>query len=112
MWSLLLRPNSKRQSTSRPCMTSLNKLSMNTMRRVVHVLTARIKKPPVISLPPKAKIGQMPIPLTILTMEHHVGLLYFIVESQNKATQMLNVNDLRPPKYQILLGLIILGRRL
>jgi hypothetical protein len=39
-WSHCLRPSSKRQITSRPRRTSLNRLSMNTMREAVHVLPA------------------------------------------------------------------------
>jgi hypothetical protein len=53
---------------------SLNGLSMNTMRGVVDVLPARLRNPPLISLPPKAKISQMAIPLTILTMEPRLSL--------------------------------------
>jgi hypothetical protein len=75
-WSLFLRPSSKWQSTSRP--TSLNRLSMNTMRRVVHVLPARLRNLPLISLPPKTKISQMPIPLIILTMEPHLSLRWIL----------------------------------
>jgi hypothetical protein len=41
-----------------------------------------------------------------------VVLLFSITESQNKATQMLNVKDLRPSKHQILSGLMILEQRL
>jgi hypothetical protein len=47
---------------------------MNTMRRVVHVLPTQLRNPPLISLPPKAKISQMPIPLIILIMEPHLSL--------------------------------------
>jgi hypothetical protein len=37
-WSHCLRPSSKRQNTFRPRRMSLSRMSMNTMRRVVHVL--------------------------------------------------------------------------
>jgi hypothetical protein len=47
---------------------------MNTIRRVIHVPPARLRNPPLISLPLKAKISQMPILLTILTMEPHLSL--------------------------------------
>jgi hypothetical protein len=47
---------------------------MNTMRGAVHVLPAQLRNPPLISLPPKAKRSQMPIPLTILTMVPHLSL--------------------------------------
>jgi hypothetical protein len=53
---------------------SLNRLSMNTMRRVVHVLPTRLRNPPLIFVPPKTKISHMPIPLTILIMELHFSL--------------------------------------
>jgi hypothetical protein len=53
---------------------SLNRLKMNNMRRVVHVLPARLRNLPLISLSPKAKISQMPIPPTILTVEPHLSL--------------------------------------
>jgi hypothetical protein len=55
-------------------MTSLNRMSMNTMRGAVHVLPARLRNPPLISLPPKAKGSKMPIPLTILKMVPHLSL--------------------------------------
>jgi hypothetical protein len=74
MWSLCLRPRSKRQSTSRPHRTSLGRRIMNTMRGVIHVPSARLKNPLLICLPPKAKSSQMPIPLTIVTMESHLSL--------------------------------------
>jgi hypothetical protein len=48
-------------------------------------------------------------------MEGHVavvGLLFMIVESQNKATQMLHAKDICPSKHQILLGLMVLEQRL
>jgi hypothetical protein len=70
-WSLLLRPNSKRQNTYRPGRTSLNRLSMYTMRGTIHVLPARLRNPSLISFPPKEKMSLMPIPLTILIMEPH-----------------------------------------
>jgi hypothetical protein len=54
-WSHYLRPSGKMQNTSRPPRTSLNRLSMNTMRGAVHVLPARLRNPPLISLSPKAK---------------------------------------------------------
>jgi hypothetical protein len=73
-WSYCLRPSNKRQSTSRPHRTSLNRLSMNTMRGTVHVLPAQLRNLPLIFLPPKAKRSQMPIPLTILTMVPHLSL--------------------------------------
>jgi hypothetical protein len=38
---------------------------MNTMRREVHVLSARHRNPSLISLPPKAKSRHMALPLTI-----------------------------------------------
>jgi hypothetical protein len=47
---------------------------MNTMRGAVHVVPDRLRNSPLISLLPKAKIGQMPIPLTILTIEPHLSL--------------------------------------
>ena len=47
---------------------------MNTMRKVVHVLSDRLRNPPIISLPPKSKGSQMPIPLTIVIMEPHLSL--------------------------------------
>jgi hypothetical protein len=78
-WSLLLRPSSKRQSTYRPCRTSLNRLSMNTMTRAVHVLRARLRNSSLFSLPPKENISQMPITLTILTMEPHFSLRWIFV---------------------------------
>jgi hypothetical protein len=54
-WSHCLRPSDKRQNTSRPRRTSLNRLGMNTMRGVVQVLPAGLRNPPLISLPSKAK---------------------------------------------------------
>jgi uncharacterized protein YqcC (DUF446 family) len=51
---------------------------MNTMRRVVHVLPAQLRNPSLISLPPKAKIIQVSIPLTILTMEPHLSLRWIL----------------------------------
>ena len=78
-WSLLPRPSSKTQSTSRSRRTSLNRLSMNTMRRAVHVLHVRLRNPPLISLPPKAKISQMSIPLTILIIEPHLSLGWILL---------------------------------
>jgi hypothetical protein len=47
---------------------------MNTMRGAIHVLPGRLRNLPLISLPPKEKINQMPIPLIILTMEPHLSL--------------------------------------
>jgi hypothetical protein len=63
MWYLCLRPSNKRQSTSRHRRTSSNRKIMNTMRKAVHVLSAWLRNPPLISLPPEAKSNQMPIPL-------------------------------------------------
>jgi hypothetical protein len=63
-----------RQSTFRPRKTSLNRKIMNTMRRVVHVPSALLRNPLLISLPPKAESSQMPLPLKILTMEPHLSL--------------------------------------
>jgi hypothetical protein len=47
---------------------------MNNMRKAVHVLSAWLRNPSLISLPPKAKCSKMPIPLTIVTMEPHLSL--------------------------------------
>jgi hypothetical protein len=47
---------------------------MITMRRAVHVSFARLRNPPLICLPTKEKISQMPIPLTIIIMEPHLSL--------------------------------------
>jgi hypothetical protein len=47
---------------------------MNTMRKTVHVLCARLRNVSLIFLPPKAKIIQMPIPLRILTLKPHLSL--------------------------------------
>jgi hypothetical protein len=47
---------------------------MYTMRRVAHVLPTHLKTPPLISLPTKAKLSQLTIPLTILTMVLHLSL--------------------------------------
>jgi hypothetical protein len=55
LWSLYLRPTSKRQSTSRPRRTSSSMKIMNTMRKTVHVFYARLRNPTLISLPPKEK---------------------------------------------------------
>jgi hypothetical protein len=49
------------------------------MRRAVHVLPARLRNPPLISLPPKAKRSLMSIPLTILTMEPHLSLGWILL---------------------------------
>jgi hypothetical protein len=51
---------------------------MNIVRKVVHVLCAWLRNPPLISLPPKAKSSQMPIPLTIVTMEPHLSWVDFV----------------------------------
>jgi hypothetical protein len=74
MWSHSPRPSSKRQNTFRPRRMSLNRRKMNTMRRVVYVLPARLRNLLLISLSPKEKISQLPIPLTILTVEPHLSL--------------------------------------
>jgi hypothetical protein len=74
LWSHHQRPSSKRESTSKPRMLSLSRKIMNTMGRVVHVPSAHIRTPPLISLPPKAKGNQMTIPLTIITMKSHLSL--------------------------------------
>jgi hypothetical protein len=47
---------------------------MDTMSGAFHVFLARLGSLCLISLPPKAKIGQMLIPLTILTMKLHLFL--------------------------------------
>jgi hypothetical protein len=47
---------------------------MNTMRRAIHVFHVRLRNPPLISLPPKAKISQILIHLTTLIMEPHLSL--------------------------------------
>jgi hypothetical protein len=72
-WSHCLRPSSMRQITSRPRKIYLNRKIMNTIRRVVHVPSAPLRNPPIISLPPKVESSQMPIPLTIFTMEPHLS---------------------------------------
>jgi hypothetical protein len=62
------------QSTSRPSRMSLSRKIMNTMGGVAHVPTAQLRTLPLISLPPKAKISQMTLPLTIITMKSHLSL--------------------------------------
>jgi hypothetical protein len=47
---------------------------MNTMRKVIHVLSTRLRNPSLISLPPKEKSSHMTLPLTIVTMEPHLSL--------------------------------------
>jgi hypothetical protein len=47
---------------------------MNTMKGLVHVPSARLRTPPLTSLPPKAKSNQMTLPLTIITMKSHFSL--------------------------------------
>jgi hypothetical protein len=47
---------------------------MNTMRKAVHVLSTRLRNPPIICLLTKAKGSQIPIPLTIVIMEPHLSL--------------------------------------
>jgi hypothetical protein len=73
-WSHCLRPCNKREITSRPCRTSLNRMTMKTMRRAVHVLSPQLTNLSLISLPPKAKRSYMPIPPIILTMVPHLSL--------------------------------------
>jgi hypothetical protein len=46
------------------------------------------------------------------SMSPAVGLLFLIAESQNKATQLLNVKDLRPSKHHMHSVMMVLGRRL
>jgi hypothetical protein len=47
---------------------------MNTIVKAVLVLFAWPRKPLLIYLPPKEKGSQMPIPLTIVTIEPHLSL--------------------------------------
>jgi hypothetical protein len=47
---------------------------MNTMRRVVHVPSARLRHSPPISLPPQVQSNQMFIALTIITLTSHLSL--------------------------------------
>jgi hypothetical protein len=39
----------------------------------------------------------------------NVGHLFFITESENKATQLLNIKDLRPLKHYLVSGIMDLG---
>jgi hypothetical protein len=76
LWSHCMRPSSKRQRTSRPHRTSLNRRIMNTMRGAVHVPSAQLRTSSLISLPLKAKGSQMTLPLTIITMKYHISLMW------------------------------------
>jgi hypothetical protein len=54
---------------------------MYTMGRVSHVLIVQLVLSPLISLPPKAKLGKVTIPMAIVIVIPHLSIRWLLVHS-------------------------------
>ena len=68
-WYRNLRPSTLRHCTSRPSAGPLNRQHMYAMGWVVHVLVVQLVFSPLISLPPKAKLSKVTIPMAIFIVK-------------------------------------------
>jgi hypothetical protein len=50
---------------------------------MIHVLVVRLKPVLFIPLPPKAKLSKVTIPMTILTVEHHLSPRLMVLSSRD-----------------------------
>jgi hypothetical protein len=77
-WSRNLRPYTLRHCPLRPSIAPLNKRHMYAMGRAVHVLVIQLVLSPLISLPPKAKLNKMTIPMAIVTVISYFSLRWLL----------------------------------
>jgi hypothetical protein len=59
----------------------LNRWHMYAMGRVVHVLVVQLVLSPLISLPPKAKLSKVTIPMAIVIVIPHLSLGWLLAHS-------------------------------
>ena len=76
-----LRPSTLRHYTSRPGTTPLNMWHMYAKVWAVHVLIVQLILLPLISLPPKAKLSKMTIPMAILKVIPHLSRGWLLAHS-------------------------------
>ena len=76
-----LRPSTSRHCTSRPSTVPLNGHHMYAMGRAVHVLVVQLVLLPLISLPPKAKLNKVTIPMAVVIVIPHLSLGWWLVHS-------------------------------
>ena len=81
VWSHNLRPSTLRHGTSRPSTAPLNRRHMYAMGRAVHVPVFQLIVSPLISLPPKAKLSKVTIPMVVVTVIPHLSLGWLLAHS-------------------------------
>ena len=80
-WSRSLRPSTLRHCTSRPSTVPLNRRYMYAKRWAVHVSVVQLVLTPLISLPSKAKLNKVTIPMAVVTVIPHLSLGWWLVHS-------------------------------
>ena len=80
-WSRSLRPSTLWHCTSRPSTVPLNRRYMYAKRWAVHVSVVQLVLTPLISLPPKAKLSKVTIPMVVVTVIPHLSLGWWLVHS-------------------------------
>jgi len=81
MWSHSLRPRTFRHYTSRPSTVPLNRRYMYTKGWAVHVPVVQLILTPLISLPPKAELNKVTIPMAVVIVKPHLSLGWWLVHS-------------------------------
>jgi hypothetical protein len=76
-----LRPSTLRHCTSWPSTVPLNRPRMYAMGRAVHVLVVQLVLSPLISLPSKAKLSKVTIPMAVLIVIPHLSLRWLLAHS-------------------------------